>query len=123
MPKNNPGGQPDMSALLKQAQQMQEQLLAARAEAETQEVEGQSGGGVVKIRVTGGMDFRGVTIDPSAVDPDDVAMLEDLVLAAIHDAVAKAGAVSEQAMGGLDLGGLNLGGLGPGGPGGGLFGG
>jgi len=107
---NNPGAQPpNMNELLKQAQQMQEQLLAARAEAETQEVEGQSGGGVVRVRVTGGMEFRGVTIDPSAVDPDDVAMLEDLVLAAIRDAVAKAGEVSEQAMGGLDLGGLGSG--------------
>ncbi len=108
MPKN-PGGQPNMNELLKQAQKMQEQLLAARAEAETQEVEGQAGGGVVKVRVTGGMEFRSVTIDPSAVDPDDVSMLEDLVLAAIRDAVTKAGQVSEQAMGGLDLGGLGSG--------------
>jgi hypothetical protein len=109
MPKNVPGGQPDMSALLKQAQQMQEQLLAARAEAETQEVEGQAGGGMVKVRVTGGMEFQGVTIDPAAVDPEDVGMLEDLVLAAIRDAVTKAGQISEQAMGGLDLGGLGSG--------------
>ncbi len=98
--------QPNMNDLLKQAQKMQEQLQEARAAAESQEVEGQSGGGVVKVRVTGAMDFTGVTIDPSAVDPDDVAMLEDLVLAAIRDAVAKAGALSEQAMGDLDLGGL-----------------
>ena len=109
MPKNTPGGQPNMNELLKQAQKMQEQLLAARAEAETQEVEGQAGGGVVRVRVTGGMEFRGVTIDPAAVDPDDVTMLEDLVLAAIRDAVAKAGEISEQAMGGLDLGGLGSG--------------
>jgi len=109
MPKNSPGGQPDMNALLKQAQKMQEQLLAARAEAETQEVEGQAGGGVVKVRVTGGMEFRGVSIDPSAVDPEDVSMLEDMVLAAIRDAVTKAGQISEQAMGGLDLGGLGSG--------------
>ena len=109
MPKNAPGGQPDMNALLKQAQKMQEQLLAARAEAETQEVEGQAGGGMVKVRVTGGMEFMGVTIDPTAVDPDDVSMLEDMVLAAIRDAVTKAGQISEQAMGGLDLGGLGSG--------------
>ena len=109
MPKNAPGGQPNMNELLKQAQKMQEQLLAARAEAETQEVEGQAGGGVVKVRVTGGMEFKSVSIDPSAVDPDDVSMLEDLVLAAIRDAVTKAGQVSEQAMGGLDLGGLGSG--------------
>lgn len=102
--------QPNMGELLKQAQKMQEQLMAARAEAEQQEVEGQSGGGAVKVRVTGAMEFTGVTIDPSAVDPDDVTMLEDLVLAALHDAVAKAGAISEEAMGGLDLGGLGGGG-------------
>src|SRR5215207_5250984 len=100
MPKNAPGGQPNMNELLKQAQKMQEQLLAARAEAETQEVEGQAGGG---------MEFQGVVIDPSAVDPDDVSMLEDLVLAAIRDAVTKAGQISEKAMGGLDLGGLGSG--------------
>jgi DNA-binding YbaB/EbfC family protein len=109
MPKNAPGGQPNMNELLKQAEKMQEQLLAARAEAESQEVEGQAGGGMVKVRVTGGMEFMGVTIDPSAVDPDDVTMLEDLVLAAIRDAVTKAGQISEQAMGGLDLGGLGSG--------------
>ncbi len=109
MPKNLPGGQPNMNELLKQAQKMQEQLLAARAEAETQEVEGQAGGGVVKVRVTGGMEFQSVTIDPSAVDPDDVSMLEDLVLAVIRDAWTKSGQVSEQAMGGLDLGGLGSG--------------
>ena len=109
MPKNPGGGQPNMNELLKQAQKMQEQLLAARAEAEEKEVEGQAGGGVVKVRVTGGMEFLGVSIDPSAVDPDDVGMLEDLVLAAIRDAVAKAGAISEQAMGGLNLGGLGSG--------------
>ena len=110
MPKNLPGGQPpNMNDLLKQAQKMQEQLLAARAEAETKEVEGQAGGGVVKVTVTGGMEFRSVKIDPAAVDPDDVTMLEDLVLAAIRDAMAKAGEISEQAMGGLDLGGLGSG--------------
>ena len=112
MPK--PGGpkQPDMNQLLKQAQKMQEQLMEARAQAAEQEVEGQSGGGVVKVRVTGGMEFRGVSIDPAAVDPDDVAMLEDLVLAAIHDAMAKVEKLNESAMGGFDLGGLGGGLLG-----------
>jgi len=101
-----------MSALLKQAQQMQEQLMSARDEAAEQEVEGQAGGGVVKMRVTGAMEFRSVSIDPAAVDPDDVGMLEDLILAAIHDAMAKAAKVNEAAMGGFDLGGLGGGLLG-----------
>lgn len=110
--------QPDMSELLKQAQKMQEQLTQARADAAEQEVEGQAGGGMVKVRVTGDMEFRGVIIDPGAVDPADVEMLEDLVLAAIRDAVARASQVTEEAMGGLDLGALG----GPGAPGGGLLG-
>ena len=98
--------QPNMNDLMKQAQKMQEQLMEAQQAASEQVIEGQSGGGVVKVSVTGGMEFRSVTIDPAAVDPDDVAMLEDLVLAAIHDAVAKVNELSQQAMGGLDLGGL-----------------
>jgi len=106
MPKQQMPQQPDMNALLKQAQKMQEQLMAARATAEEAEIEGQSGGGVVKIKVNGAMEFLSVSIDPSAVDPDDVGMLEDLVLAAIRDAVSKTADLSEQAMGGLDLGAL-----------------
>ena len=98
--------QPDMGDLLKQAQKMQEQLMEAQAAAAEQVVEGQAGGGAVKIRVTGGMEFTSVSIDPAAVDPADVSMLEDLVLAAIHDAVAKVNEVSQQAASGLDLGGL-----------------
>jgi DNA-binding YbaB/EbfC family protein len=101
-----PPKQPDMNDLLKQAQKMQEQLMEAQQAAADQVVEGRSGGGVVKVTVTGGMEFRSVSIDPDAVDPDDVAMLEDLVLAAIHDAVGKVNDLSQQAMGGLDLGGL-----------------
>ena len=107
--RSQPPDIPDMSDLLQQAQKMQKQLLDAQAAAGEAEVEGQAGGGVVKVRVTGGMEFRSVTIDPAALpkgdpDPDDVEMLEDLVLAAIHDAVAKAQAVSQEAMGDLGLG-------------------
>lgn len=103
------GGGLDMGALLGQALQMRDQLLAAQADAANAEVEGQAGGGVVRVRVTGGMEFRSVLIDPTVVDADDVELLQDLVLAALHDAVAQVGALSHQAMGGLDLG--NLGGL------------
>ena len=98
--------QPNMNDLLKQAQKMQEQLMQAQATAAEQVVEGHAGGGAVTVTVTGALEFTAVKIDPSAVDPDDVEMLEDLVLAAIHDAVHKAQELSQQAMGGLDLGGL-----------------
>jgi nucleoid-associated protein EbfC len=97
---------PDLNAILAQAQAMQEQLMAAQAEAAERVVEGQSGGGVVRIEVTGGGEFRSVTIAPEAVDPDEVGMLEDLVLAALHDASAKMGEVQQGAMGSLGLGGL-----------------
>ncbi|HZQ27984.1 MAG TPA: YbaB/EbfC family nucleoid-associated protein [Acidimicrobiales bacterium] len=96
----------DLGGLLEQAQAMQQRLLEAQAAAAEQEVEGESGGGVVKVRVTGGMEFRSVSIDPKAVDPTDVEMLEDLVLAAIHDAVARARELNDSAMGTLDLGDL-----------------
>jgi nucleoid-associated protein EbfC len=111
----------DLEALLNSATQMQEQLLAAQAAAADAVVEGQSGGGVVSVRLNGAFEFEAVHIAPEAVDPDDVTMLEDLVLAALHDAVAKLGEAQEQMAGGagpgamdlanLDLGGLDLGGL------------
>jgi DNA-binding YbaB/EbfC family protein len=105
-------GAPDFGALLKQAQAMQEQFMQARATAAEAEVEGHAGGGMVKVRVTGGMEFRSVSIDPAVVDPNDVSMLEDLVLAAVRDAVARATELSEKAMGSVDLGPLGGGLLG-----------
>ena len=112
MAASGQGGTPDLGALLKQAQAMQEQFMQARATAAEAEVEGQAGGGMVKVRVTGSMQFLGVTIDPAVVDPDDIPMLEDLVLAAVRDAVARATELSEQAMGTVDLGPLGGGLLG-----------
>ena len=91
----------DLSALLEQAQSMQQRLLDAQAQLAEEVVEGQSGGGVVRITVTGAMEFRDVTIDPKAVDPDDVEMLQDLVLAAIRDAVAQVNELGQEAMGGF----------------------
>lgn len=82
-----PGG---FGELLRQAQELQEQMLAAQDELAATEFEGQAGGGLVRITVTGDMQFRSVHIEPDAVDPEDVGMLEDLVLAALHDAVGQA---------------------------------
>jgi DNA-binding YbaB/EbfC family protein len=104
-----------MGNLLKQAQAMQEQMLAAQANAAAQEVEGQAGGGRVKITATGGMEFTSVRIDPSVVDPTEIELLEDLILAALHDAVARAQELQSQALGPLANLGGGLGGLLPGG--------
>jgi DNA-binding YbaB/EbfC family protein len=79
----------DLSSLLEQAQAMTASLMEAQAAAADVVHEGVSGGGAVRITVTGGMEFQSVTIRKDAVDPDDVEMLQDLVLAALHEAVAQ----------------------------------
>ena len=103
------GGGLDFGALMEQAAALQSQMLAAQEQAAETLIEGVSGGGVVRISVTGGLDFQGVTIDPSAVDPSDVDMLQDLVLAALRHAVEQINDL--QSGGGIDLGGLGLGDL------------
>ncbi len=108
----------DMNALLQQAQEMGQQLMAAQQSAASETFEGQAGGGAVKIEVTGGFEFQSVTISPAAVDPNDVEMLQDLVLAALNDAVSQIGRDGGMDLGGMDLGGLDLGGLLGGGAGG-----
>jgi len=96
----------DLNALLNQAMDMQSQLMEAQAQAAEAEVTGRAGGGAVEITVTGSMQFLDVTIRPDAVDPDDVGLLEDLVLAALNDAVAQIDALQRSSIGGLDLGAL-----------------
>jgi DNA-binding YbaB/EbfC family protein len=96
---------PDLGSLLEQMQHMQQHLMDAQANAAATVVEGRSGGGAVKVTVTGSMAFQSVVIDPAAVDPNDVDMLQDLVLAAIRDAVAQANELNSEALGGLGLGG------------------
>lgn len=95
----------DMGALLQQAQAMQAQLQEAQEAAARQVVEGQAGGGVVKVRASGSLTIESVTIDPGAVDPDDITLLEDLVLAATNDALSRAQDLTRSALGGIDLGG------------------
>ncbi len=103
---------PDLQGLLAQAQQMQEQLLAAQAEAAEQVFTGHAGGGVVLVELTGGMEVQAIRIKPEVVDPGDVEMLEDLVLAAFRDAVAQVQEGQQASLGGLGLGGAGgLGGL------------
>lgn len=88
------GGGP-LSGLLAQAQEM----MAAQAEAAQREVEGVAGGGAVRIRATGTGEALSVAIDPEVVDPSDVPMLEDLVLAAMHDMNEQLRAIQREALG------------------------
>lgn len=103
----------DMNALMQQAMEMQSQLAEAQAQAAEQTVEGTAGAGMVTVSMTGAGEVTKVRIDPGVVDPADVSMLEDLLLAAFHDAAGKVAALQQQAMGGLGnlLGGGGLGGL------------
>jgi nucleoid-associated protein EbfC len=93
------GGGFDMGGLLEQAMQMQQQMLETQARLAEAEVEGQAGGGVVRIVMTGEFDVRAVHLAPEVVDPNDIEMLADLVQAAIRDAVARVTALHAAGMG------------------------
>lgn len=109
---DQPGGPGDLNALLQQAQQMQQQLLAAQEELGRAQVTGSAGGGLVTATVTGGGEVVGLEIDPSAIDPSDPDGLADLVLAAIRDANRAASELQQQTMGPLAQGLGGAGGLG-----------
>jgi nucleoid-associated protein EbfC len=106
-----PGGQPNLQQLMKQAQKMQQQMTDAQAELAEAEVTGTAGGGLVTVTVKGTGEVTSVRIDPKAVDPDDVETLEDLMVAALHNATEAVRELTEQKMGPLTSG---LGGLGGG---------
>ena len=94
--------------MMKQARKMQEQLIAAQQKAAETEVS--AGGGMVKVVATGDLHITSVEIAPEAVDPDDVDLLQDMVLAAVNDALTQAQQLASQQMGAI-TGGLNIPGL------------
>ena len=96
-----------MQNLQRMAMQMQQEMERVQAELAETKVDGSSGGGVVRAVVTGKQELVSITIDPSAVDPDDVEMLQDLVTAAVNDALDSSRRMAEQKMGAMQsLGGL-----------------
>ena len=95
----------------KMLMQMQQQMARVQEELETATVDGSAGGGVVKATVTGKQVLVGLTIDPAAVDPDDVEMLQDLVMAAVNEALRSSQELAEQKMGAVTAG-LRIPGLG-----------
>ena len=99
-----------MGNLQRMAQQMQQEMLRIQAELEATIVNGSAGGGVVAPTVTGKQELVSVTIDPSVVDPDDVDMLQDLVIAAVNDALRASRELAEQKMSAV-TGGLRLPGM------------
>ena len=100
----------DMKKMMKQAQRMQAELAKAQDEIKDMEFEATAGGGMVKVVATGDMAVKSIAIDPDAVDPEDVEMLEDLVLAAVNEALRGVSDISAQrlnaATGGMSIPGL-----------------
>lgn len=92
------GGGMNMQQMMKQAQKMQEQMAKAQEELEDTEVEGTAGGGLVTITLNGKKTMQSISIKPEAVDPDDIEMLEDLIIAAYNDAFEKAGELEKEKM-------------------------
>lgn len=89
----------NMNQMMKQVKKMQAQMLKAQEELEHKTVEGTAGGGVVTVSMNGHKKVLGLTIKPEAVDPDDIDMLQDLVLTAVNDALAKAEELANADMG------------------------
>jgi DNA-binding YbaB/EbfC family protein len=105
--------QPDFGAILKQAQQMQAEVLKAQEDLKNETVEATVGGGMVTVKMSGDLQLLELKIDPQAVDPDDVDMLQDLVLAAVNEAVRSAQELAASKMNAAagGLGGLGLPGM------------
>ena len=115
MSDDNSGGFPggggfDLGAMMQQAQQLQEQMLKAQDEAKSKTVEASAGGGMVTVTITGGLEVRALKIDPACIDAKDPSMLQDLIIAAINQAIGKAQELQAGAMQSV-TGGMNIPGL------------
>ncbi len=100
----------NMNQMMKQVQQMQKKMEEAQKEVEETIIKTSSGGGVVEVEINGKKEVISINIDPEVVDPEDVDMLQDLILAAVNDAINQVDKVSEEKMGKL-TGGLNIPGM------------
>ena len=92
---------PNMNQLLKQAQQMQAEMAKAQEELKNETVEASAGGGMVKVTMTGDMHLREIKISPEAIDPDDPELLQDMITAAVNEALRSAQELAATRMGGI----------------------
>lgn len=110
LPKGMGGGPQNMQAMLKRAQQMQENIEKKKAELEEKDYVVSSGGGMVELTVTGKHEIKAIGINPEVVDPEDVEMLEDMLMAALNEAMRKIDEEEERELSSV-TGGLNIPGL------------
>ena len=103
---------PNMNQLLKQAQQMQVEMAKAQEELKGETVEASAGGGMVKVTMTGSLELREISISPEAIDPEDPELLQDMVTAAVNEALRSAQELASSKMGGIAGMGGGLPGLG-----------
>ena len=110
LPQGMGGGPANMQSMLKQAQKMQEDMAAMQEELEGREYDIAAGGGVINVKINGKKEILSVKIDPDAVDPDDVETLEDLIVAAVNEAIKTVENASSQEMskitGGMGIPGI-----------------
>jgi DNA-binding YbaB/EbfC family protein len=100
----------DLNKMMKQVQQMQAEMMEAQEKLKDEVVEASAGGGMVKVKMTGDLELRELKIDPEAIDPDDAEVLEDMVVAAVNEALRAAQELAQSKLGGA-AGGLGLPGL------------
>ena len=100
------GGGPNMQQLMKQAQKLQQQMEEAQGELDAREYEASSGGGMVKVKVSGTRQLLSVEIDPQVIDPDDKDMLQDLIMAAVNEALRTGEETREAVMARLNPAGM-----------------
>ena len=98
LPQGVGGGPSNMQSMIKQAQKMQEDMAAKQAELEEKEYEVAAGGGVINVKINGKKEILSVKIDPEVIDPDDAETLEDLIVAAVNEAIKKVEAISAEEM-------------------------
>ena len=98
LPQGMGGGPANMQSMIKQAQKMQEDMAAKQAELEEREYDVAAGGGVVNVKINGKKEIFSVKIEPEVVDPDDIETLEDLITAAVNEAIKKVESVTQDEM-------------------------
>ena len=104
--------QPNLNQMMRQVQQMQAEMAKAQQELASEVVEASAGGGMVTVKVTGGLEVQEIRIDPEAIDPEDAEMLQDMILAAVNEALRSAQELATSRMGAAAGGLGGLGGLG-----------
>ena len=103
--------QPNMNQMLKQVQKMQADMMKAQEALASETIQASAGGGMVTVTITGDLQVKDIAIDPEAIDPEDAELLQDMVLAAVNEAIRQAQELAATRMGGL-TGGMDLGSLG-----------